>query len=171
MKREINSFFSKLKELKEADKKIYAPVTGTSVPVTEVQDEVFSRKMLGDGVAIKVSAEKEDMVVSPVKGKILFVADTIHGIGITTNDGAVIMIHIGIDTVSLNGSGFSCKVKEGQRVEVGTPLCLVDFPYIKERNCETDVIVVMPDEENSSKISRLHSGVVTAGKSCILEYD
>lgn len=161
-----NSFFKKQTD----DKKIFAVASGTAIPITDVNDEVFSNKVLGDGIAIRVPGEKTEKIVSPVKGKISFVADTFHAIGITAWDGTSIIIHIGIDTVELGGEGFACMVKEGKNVTVGTPLCEVDFPFLLKNNCETDVIVVFADGGDTT-IFHFNYGEVVAGETSVMEYE
>ena len=107
---------------------IVAPATGELLEITEVPDQVFSGKMMGDGFAIKPS---NGDFVSPVNGKIINVFPTKHAIGIMSDDGKEILIHIGIDTVHLNGEGFDMLVAEGDEIAQGDVLVKVDLPYIE----------------------------------------
>lgn len=118
---------------------IYAPITGEIVPLEEVPDPVFSQKMMGDGIAIKPS---EGRIYSPVKGKIAQIPETKHAIGLETEDGIEILIHIGLETVALNGKGFDVRVNTGDKVSVGQPLMEFDLEYIRS-NAESDITPVV----------------------------
>ncbi|RWZ51303.1 PTS glucose transporter subunit IICBA [Halobacillus fulvus] len=106
-----------------------SPIKGKVLPITEVPDQVFSGKMMGDGFAI----EPEDgKIVSPVHGKVLNVFPTKHAIGLEADNGMEILIHIGIDTVGLKGEGFTALISEGDEVKQGQALMEVDLDYVKE---------------------------------------
>ena len=94
---------------------ILAPLTGKAVPLSEVPDSVFSEKVLGDGVAIIPADGK---IVSPVDGEVISVADTRHAFGLRTADGVELLIHVGLETVHLNGACFQVFVKPGDQVKV-----------------------------------------------------
>lgn len=160
-------FWNRAKQ-KNTQGRLYAPISGTVISISDVNDEVFSQKILGDGVAIQPS---DRMVCSPVDGRIEFIADTLHGFGIITNDGVQITIHIGIDTLVLHGEGFDCKASVGQKVHIGTPLCLVDFDLLKSKGCETDVIMVVSDEtgEKMQMATYLDTPAIAA-QTCVVEY-
>ena len=96
---------------------VYAPVEGEVIPLDEVDDAVFSEKILGDGVAVEPDKGE---IYSPVKGTVSVVFPTKHVVGITTEEGANIILHIGIDTVELKGKGFDVKVEQGDKVEAGS---------------------------------------------------
>lgn len=106
-----------------------SPMEGEMKPLSEVPDQVFSQKMMGDGFAILPT---EGIVVSPVDGEIVTFFPTKHAIGIKANDGREILIHVGIDTVKLNGEGFKALVEQGDKVEAGQPLLEMDLAYIEE---------------------------------------
>lgn len=133
---------------KSNNHQIYAPVNGTIVPLEEVPDPVFSQKMMGEGVAMIPS---EGKVLSPVNGKVVQVPDTKHAVGIESEDGMEILIHIGLDTVELKGEGFTPKVSVGDQVSVGDLLMEFDLDYI--RNNAKDVItpIVITNSQNSDK--------------------
>lgn len=106
-----------------------SPIKGEIKPITEVPDQVFSGKMMGDGFAI---VPAEGTIVSPVDGKIVNLFPTKHAIGILSDSGREILIHVGIDTVNLKGQGFETLVSENDTVTKGQPLLKVDLDYIKE---------------------------------------
>ncbi|MBT2758114.1 PTS transporter subunit IIABC [Mesobacillus foraminis] len=106
-----------------------SPIKGEIKPITEVPDAVFSGKMMGDGFAIIPS---EGVIVSPVNGKIINLFPTKHAMGILSDSGREILIHVGIDTVNLKGQGFETLVNENDRIEKGQPLLKVDLDYIKQ---------------------------------------
>lgn len=106
-----------------------SPIKGEVKPLSEVPDAVFSQKMMGDGFAIVPS---DGTVVSPVDGTIVSFFPTKHAIGILSDSGREILIHVGIDTVKLKGKGFEALVSQGDRVEIGQPLLKVDLDYITE---------------------------------------
>ena len=109
---------------------IISPIKGELVPITEVPDQVFSKKLMGDGFAI---VPEDGLVVAPCDGKVLNVFPTKHAIGFLTRGGREILIHFGIDTVNLKGEGFEVLVNDGEEVKAGEPLLQADIDYIKER--------------------------------------
>ena len=92
---------------------LYAPITGNYIPLDQIPDAVFSQGILGQGCGIE---PEEGVVVSPVDGEITQVADTKHALGIVSKDGVELLIHVGMDTVEMNGDGFSPKISVGDRV-------------------------------------------------------
>ncbi|MGE6258508.1 PTS sugar transporter subunit IIA [Heyndrickxia sporothermodurans] len=119
--------FNLFKKEKE-ELKIYAPVNGQIIPIEEVPDPVFSEKMMGEGIAIIPTSGN---IYSPVDGTIIQVAPTKHAIGILTKDGTELLIHVGLETVSLQGEGFNVSVQKGDKVSSGQLLIEVDWEYIK----------------------------------------
>ncbi|WP_125706001.1 PTS sugar transporter subunit IIA [Lacticaseibacillus daqingensis] len=120
--------------------KLFAPATGELKPITEVPDEVFSTKMMGDGFAVEpVSGE----IVSPVAGTITTVFPTMHAIGLTTKQGLEVILHIGIDTVELNGHGFKVVVTNGESVIAGQLVASVDLDVLTGAGKQSDVIVAI----------------------------
>ena len=133
-------------EVKENQvKELRAFVSGNVIPVSEVNDPVFSSKAMGDGIAIRPSAQ---MVAAPCDGKISMVADTGHAIGITLNNGAELLIHVGLDTVSLNGEGFQVLVSEGRNVKQGAPLLKFDKAFIEGKGLAADCILVLTNTDD-----------------------
>ena len=133
--------------------------------ITEVPDPVFAEKMLGDGVAIEPT---DGLVVSPCKGKVVQIFPTNHAVGIETKQGFDLLIHLGIDTVELNGKGFKRLIEEGQDVEVGTPLIQMDLDVIagSGKSIISPVIITTMDKIHTMNTT---TGVVRAGKDVIMK--
>ncbi|EJN94637.1 PTS transporter subunit IIBC [Streptococcus ratti] len=111
---------------------------GEVIPITEVHDPVFSQKMMGDGFAVE---PENGNIYAPVSGLVTSVFPTKHALGLLTDQGLEVLIHVGLDTVALNGAPFSAKVKDGQRVEAGDLLLVADLEAIKSADRETTIIV------------------------------
>jgi len=140
--------FDKLKKNKDERKNsITCVIDGEVIELTKVNDEVFSSGMMGVGVGIIPSGNK---VVSPGNGLVNFVFPAKHAIGITLDNGADIIIHVGINTVNLNGSGFECYVKEGTVVKRGDILLKVDFDLIEKSGYETTTMLIITNKEKFS---------------------
>jgi len=107
---------------------ILAPISGKVIELTAVNDPVFSQKMMGDGFGIIPSGIS---VVSPVTGTVTFVAETKHAIGLTTSDGAEILVHMGLDTVELKGVPFSIRVKVNDKVTAGHTIATMNLTNYK----------------------------------------
>jgi len=129
------------KESKEAAsiETYVSPLKGEIVPITEVPDQVFAGKMMGDGFAIK---PEDGTVLSPANGKVMNIFPTKHAIGIQSDGGKEILIHVGLDTVQLNGEGFHMLIEEGDRVETGQPLMEADLAYI-EKNAKSTITPIV----------------------------
>jgi len=108
-----------------------APLTGKVMPLEEVPDPTFSKCLIGKGVAI---IPEDGVVYSPFVGEVTMITPTNHAIGITSNDGVELLIHIGLDTVSLKGEGFEIHVQTGQKIEMGDKLLTFDIEKIKQKN-------------------------------------
>jgi len=123
----------------------YAPIAGKIIDITEVPDQVFSSKMMGDGFAIEPEA---DVVVAPCDGTVALVAATKHAVAIESQ-GVQILIHIGLDTVELQGQGFTAHVQENDTVKKGDPLITFDRGYIvaQEKPLTTIVVITNMDEK------------------------
>ncbi|MDE4542660.1 MULTISPECIES: PTS glucose transporter subunit IIA [unclassified Thermoanaerobacterium] len=144
---------------------IKAPVDGEIVDIVEVPDEVFAQKLVGDGVAVN---PKSDIFVSPVEGVITTVFPTKHAIGIKTIEGIEIMIHVGVDTVKLNGEGFTTFINEGDKVKVGDKLLQINKLILesKAKSLISPIIII-----NTERIKEMNKiiGSVTAGETDIIE--
>jgi sugar PTS system EIIA component len=114
----------------EVDTSILQPLEGEIVPLDVVPDPVFSQKMIGDGFAVNPT---NGTVVSPVDGEVISVFPTKHAVSVKSTAGREILIHVGLETVTLNGEGFTSFVSDGQRVQKGQKLLEADFEVIKEK--------------------------------------
>lgn len=126
---------------------VYAPVNGCVINLTEVKDQVFASGAVGKGFGMEPTANE---VLSPVEGKIVMIASTKHAFGITTKQGYEILLHLGIDTVELNGEPFSIYVNVGQKVKPGTKLANMDITKIKKANLEPTVITLVTNAEEKA---------------------
>lgn len=142
---------------------IVAIVDGKSIPIEEVKDGVFSEKMMGEGMAF---LPEDGKIVAPCSGKMSVVYDTGHAYGITRADGLEILIHIGLDTVNLNGKGFTAKVKADQEVKQGQLLCEVDLAYLKSQGIRLDTMLIFPELE-ADKINFMQYGMVRKGNTVV----
>lgn len=145
---------------------ILAPQDGRCVSVIEIPDEVFSEKILGDGVAIIPS---ENEVVSPVDGEIVQVAETGHAFCIRSSDGLDIMIHIGVDTVKLKGEGFKSFVKNGDIVHKGDLISTADIEFIKSKGFPIHTAMLITNLHEVNLIKQNY-GEVKKGKTTVIEY-
>lgn len=134
-----------------------AVVSGQAIPLSEVKDEVFSAGVLGGGAAV---IPEKGSVCAPVAGTITTVADTGHAVCIATEGGKEILIHVGIDTVQLNGQGFTVRVKQGQTVKAGAPLVDVDWAFVRSKGYDTSVVVIATGTE-PEQVELLGSGKIT----------
>lgn len=137
---------------------IFAPVQGEVLSLNNVPDPVFSEKMMGEGVAIMPSGGN---IHSPIDGIIILVADTKHAIGIRSKDGTEILIHIGLETVSLNGEGFNTHVKIGDSVSIGQLLVDVDWTYLRE-HAESIItpVVITNSNDRDIQVEDMNEGFV-----------
>jgi PTS system glucose-specific IIA component len=132
---------TKNKELFD-NKDFLIPVSGEVIDLEEVNDGVFSTKMMGDGFAIK---PKNGIVLAPFNGIITSLFPTKHALSIMSNSGVEILIHFGLDTVNLNGEGFTAYVKEGDKVNAGDKLLTVDIDKIKDKVPATTVMIIFTE--------------------------
>lgn len=138
--------FFKRKVKEEAVKSLKAFASGKVISITEVNDKVFSSKVLGDGVAIY---PVEQILTAPCDGEISMVAqDSDHAIGMTLNNGAELLLHVGLDTVSLNGEGFNVFVKPKDKVKQGDRLMEFDKKFIEGKGFETVCILVVANSDD-----------------------
>ena len=115
-------------------KSLLAPLSGQAIPLNQVPDDVFSQKILGDGLAIIPSDGK---IYAPVSGEIASVAETLHAYGFTSGDGLEILVHVGLDSVKLRGEGFTSHVKVGDKVEAGQLVAEVDLQFLESKGVPT----------------------------------
>ena len=151
-------------EKEKSQSVVYAPLTGKAVPLEQVPDPVFSEKVLGDGVAI---IPEDGRIVSPVDGQIVSVAETGHAYGFSTEDGLELLVHVGLETVSLKGECFKVHVKERDQVKKGDLVAEVDLAYLAEKNINpiTPVLICSDIDDQDLKCAE---GDVEAGKTAVL---
>jgi sugar PTS system EIIA component len=146
--------FKKLfgKEEVKTEETIVSPLTGTVVNLEEVPDPTFAKKMLGDGVAIKPT---EGKVVSPIDGEVVNLFPTKHAIGIQGKSGLEVLIHIGLETVNMNGEGFEAHVSQGDKVKAGDLLVSFDLNLVEEKATSTITPVVFTNGDIIYTIEKL----------------
>lgn len=154
------SFFSKRY-------KIVAPVTGRTINLKDVPDEVFSSKMLGDGIAIDPSG---DTFYAPANGIIKMLFTTKHAYALELRKGVEILIHIGLDTVGLNGKGFTALKKQGDIVKKGEPIIKIESDMIKSKGYSLISPIIFTEPENLKEFNAIVNKNVNAGKDTILRY-
>ncbi|MFV0392947.1 MAG: PTS glucose transporter subunit IIA [Coprobacillaceae bacterium] len=132
---------------KKEKKEIFAFASGVVKSLTKVPDEAFSKGLLGPGIAIVPS---DKTIVSPINGEITMLFPTKHALGIRREDGLEVLLHIGVDTVTLKGEGFTALVEEGRTVKVGEPLIIVDLPLLKEKQIVIDTMCIVTNPTQAS---------------------
>lgn len=140
---------------------ISSPITGEAIELSQTPDEVFSNKMLGDGAAV---IPTDCIVKAPEDGEVAFVFDTNHAIGFLTDTGISLLIHVGIDTVKLEGKGFEVLVENGQKVKKGEPMLKLDLDYLKEHAPSIVTPVICSEMEDNQKVRLKKQGNVQAGE-------
>lgn len=153
----VTSLFIKERDVKEGDgdteeeqgvvkvaSSIFAPVDGRCIPLSEVNDEVFSSLMMGDGVAFRFEG---DQVCAPYDGKICMISETRHAFGMVNDDGVEILIHIGLDTVNLKGEGFKVLAEENQAVKKGTPVIELDRGFFNDKGIDLTTPMIVTNGE------------------------
>lgn len=124
---------------------LYAPMKGKILPLSQAKDEAFSQGLLGNGIVIEPD---EGRIYSPADGLVSVLFPTLHAIGIQTDTGAELLIHIGLNTVELNGQGFKAHIKQGDRIKKGDLMIEVDLNFIKEKNLCTQTPVIVTNTED-----------------------
>ena len=137
---------------------IKSPMNGTVIPLSEVPDAVFSSEMLGKGFGVEPS---EGKAYAPVDGEVTTVFDTKHAIGLMSKHGVELLIHIGMDTVKLNGKGFDVKVKTGDQVKAGDLLAEFDMDLIKSEGYPVTTAVVVTNTDDCEEIGEVRTGAAT----------
>ena len=143
---------------------LYSHLNGTVVPLDDVDDEVFSMHILGDGVAVEPS---EGKLYAPCNGKIDSIFDTKHAVNILSEDGAEILLHIGIDTVKLGGQFFEAYVTDGQEVKKGDLLISFDIDKIKKAGYKTTTPIIISNSDDFSSIEVIAQNEIKAGDKII----
>lgn len=151
---------------KKTETVVYATQTGTVFPIEESPDPVFAEKVLGDGVFIR---PEDGKVYAPITGRIKLVADTRHAYGIVGADGLELLVHIGIDSVDLDGNGFTAYVKPGQKVKAGALLCEIDLEVFQKYGISPDTMILIANGDLFQATEKYSTSAV-AGTTEIFRY-
>lgn len=143
---------------------IYAPLTGKMIPLTEVKDEVFSSESMGKGVAVIPS---EGKIYAPFDGKVEAMFPTGHAVGLVSNDGVEVLIHIGIDTVNLDGKGYKKLVEQDAQVKKGQPLIEFDIDVIKAAGYDVTTMVIVSNTDEYEDVCPETCNKIKAGDTVI----
>ena len=136
---------------------LYLPVEGEVIPLQEIEDEVFSLGVLGAGCGIRPT---DETVYAPADGTVRTVAETLHAVGLETDDGVEVLIHVGMDTVDMKGAGFKALVNAGQRVRCGEPLLTFDKKKILAAGHPLTTAFVVPNSEDIGAVTVLATGML-----------
>ena len=139
---------------------VSSPITGMAGDITTCPDEGFAGKMMGDGAVV---TPEDAVICAPEDGEVLFVFETKHALGFQTENGLGMLLHIGIDTVSLNGEGFEVFVENGQKVKKGDPLMKIDIPFLTSHAPSLCSPVLCTELEENQRVRLLATGEVKAG--------
>lgn len=139
---------------------VCSPMSGLAADLSTAPDEAFAEKMMGDGAVV---TPEDPYVRAPEDGEVAFVFDTKHAIGFVTDSGVSLLIHVGIDTVKLNGEGFEALVESGQTVKKGDPMLKLDLEYLKTHAPSVTSPVLCTELEENQRIRLLADGPVKAG--------
>ncbi|MGL5354635.1 MAG: PTS sugar transporter subunit IIA [Clostridium sp.] len=145
-----------------------APVSGKAIPLSEVPDQVFAEKMAGDGLGILAEG---DVVVAPADGELTLVFNTKHAFAMTLANGIELLVHIGIDTVALNGEGFEQLAEQGTQVKAGTPIIKIDRDFITSKGCSLATPVLITNVDITKSISAIEKGNVIAGETTVINFE
>ncbi|KLU61582.1 glucose-specific phosphotransferase enzyme IIA component [Peptococcaceae bacterium CEB3] len=146
---------------------LLAPVSGKVLELAQVPDQVFAQKMAGDGIAIEAEG---DLVLAPADGKLSFIFRTNHAFGMVLGNGVEILVHVGIDTVNLNGEGFERLAEEGAMLRAGDRVLKIRRKTLAEKGMSFVTPVVI---SNADKVAQMRPGdrpVVQAGRDVVLRY-
>ncbi|MFC0186862.1 PTS glucose transporter subunit IIA [Fictibacillus aquaticus] len=157
-----------LQEEKQTEDTLLSPLTGKVVAIEEVPDPTFAQKMMGDGIAIEPT---EGVVVSPVDGEIVQFFHTKHAIGIKSNAGTEILIHVGLETVNMKGEGFEGHVEVGDKVSAGQKLLTFDLDLIKERAASTITPVVITNSDQIETLNKRAADEAVKGETALLSLE
>ncbi|KKB73790.1 MULTISPECIES: PTS glucose transporter subunit IIA [Bacillus] len=145
---------------------VFSPADGRVLDLSKVPDPVFSQKMMGDGMAVEPSAGD---IVSPVDGEVIQLFHTKHAIGIRSLSGVELLIHIGLETVNMEGEGFTAHVKEGDKVKAGDPLITCDLELIKEKASSTITPVVIMNGDAVERVTKHEEGEAKKSETKLME--
>ena len=176
-----NTMFKFLKNLFNSDSKkeetvaaninpniLVAPVSGKAMPLSEVPDPVFAEKLAGDGMAIMAEG---DTIVAPADGEVTLIFKTKHAFAMTLENGLELLVHIGLETVSLDGEGFEQLVEQGVKVKAGTPLIKINREFILSKGLSLATPVLITNVDAAKSITPVESGEVVAGKTTVVNFE
>lgn len=144
---------------------LIAPITGKMIDLEDVPDPVFSQRIMGEGIAFQPT---EGLLVSPVNGTVTHLFHTNHAVGLTSEEGLELLIHIGIDTVKLNGKGFTPYIQSGDIVKSGDKLIQFDLDVLNQAGCPTVTPVIITNGQQVAEQNVSHHPTVQAGKDIIM---
>ncbi|MGP4078741.1 N-acetylglucosamine-specific PTS transporter subunit IIBC [Pseudalkalibacillus sp. R45] len=143
-----------------------SPIEGRIIPITNVDDPTFSERMMGDGFAVEPTGKT---IASPVDGKVINLFPTKHAIGIESKNGYEILIHVGLDTVELNGEGFQAYVKAGDEVKQGQKLLGLDLDYLQKNAKSTVTPIIFTNLDEGERVELKKSGTINQGETNVIE--
>lgn len=152
---------------KKMDSDLYAPVSGKTVALENVPDKMFSNKLLGEGIGFEFDG---NIVCAPCDGEITVIANTLHAFGITAANGAEILVHIGVDTVKLNGQGFKALTEVGKKVKKGTPIIEIDRNFMKQNDINLITPMVITNSNDFKFDVEKAKKQVIAGESMLIHF-
>lgn len=155
----VAAYMMQKEEISYKDSDIVSIADGNIIPITEVNDPVFNSKRMGDGIAFQLS---DNLIVSPANGKVTVMFPDGHAFGITTKEGVELLVHIGIDTVNLQGDGFHPLVKQGDSIHAGDPAVRIDFDEIKKKGYDTTTMLIITNANGKHIVFR-HYGKTKKG--------
>ena len=138
---------------------VQAPISGTVIALEQVNDPTFAQKLMGDGLAIKPS---DHTVCAQIEGELILVADTLHAFGIRAKDGTELLIHIGIDTVMLKGSGFQQLHQQGETIKAQEPIITFSETYLHQKDLDLTTIVIATNA-GSKVLGNMREGTIHTG--------
>lgn len=153
--------------LGKSNKKILAPIAGKTIKLENVPDPVFAEKMMGDGIAIDTTG---DTVVAPCDGTITLIMETGHAFAMTLDNGVELLVHVGLETVTLKGEGFTQLAKAGDKVKAGTPILKIDRDFIKSKGISLITPVIVTNMDSVKNFTPLTDKNVIEGKDEIITY-
>ncbi|WP_085991625.1 PTS sugar transporter subunit IIA [Oceanobacillus senegalensis] len=158
--------FKNLFKKGKKEEKLVASMNGKVVKLEDVPDPVFNQKMMGEGIAVEPS---EGEVFSPVDGKVLQIPDSKHAIGLETDQGTEILLHVGLETVALEGKGFTPNVNVGDKVSAGQSLMTFDLEFIRENASSVITPMVITNSKDIDKeISLAEEPEAKAGETVLI---
>jgi len=159
--------FNFFKKNQNKEVSLIAPITGRTIDLSNVPDKVFAEKLAGDGIAIDPTG---DVIVAPTDGELTLVFKTMHAFAITLANGAELLIHIGIDTVSLNGEGFQQLVEAGAMVKAGTPIIKIDRDFILSKGLSLITPVLITNMDIVKELNTNVDKDVVAGQNEVISF-